>query len=226
MTESQILASWTANAAAWTQAVRNREIESRVRATDAAAIAAVVDRRPRTVLDLGCGEGWLSHALAERGLDVLGVDAIPALIDQAKAQAQAQGKAAFEAVDYQQIIDSGLDGRRFDVVVCNFALFGEDSVPRLLKRIPDLLAHGGAFVIQTLHPVIAGGDAPYVDGWRKGSWAGFSDAFTDPAPWYFRTLGTWIAALRDAGLSLAGMREPVDPRTGKPASVIFVATAS
>ncbi len=224
MTESQILASWTANAAAWTQAVRNREIESRVRATDAAAIAAVVDRRPRTVLDLGCGEGWLSHALAERGLDVLGVDAIPALIDQAKAQAQ--GKAAFEAVDYQQIIDSGLDGRRFDVVVCNFALFGEDSVPRLLKRIPDLLAHGGAFVIQTLHPVIAGGDAPYVDGWRKGSWAGFSDAFTDPAPWYFRTLGTWIAALRDAGLSLAGMREPVDPRTGKPASVIFVATAS
>lgn len=222
MTESQILASWTANAAAWTKAVRNREIESRVRATDAAAIAAVVDRKPRTVLDLGCGEGWLSHALAERGFDVLGVDAIPALIEQAKTR----GRAAFEVAGYEQIIESGLGGRRFDVVVCNFALFGEDSVPRLLKRIPDLLAPGGAFIVQTLHPVIAGGDAPYVDGWRKGSWAGFSDAFTDPAPWYFRTLGTWVAALRDAGLSLAAMREPVDPKTGKPASVIFVATAS
>ncbi len=222
MTESQILASWTANAAAWAQAVRNREIESRVRATDAAAIAAVVDRKPRTVLDLGCGEGWLSHALAERGFDVLGVDAIPALIEQAKTQ----GKAAFEVASYERIIESGLGGRRFDVVICNFALFGEDSVPRLLKRIPDLLAPGGAFIIQTLHPVIAGGDAPYADGWRKGSWAGFSDAFTDPAPWYFRTLGSWIAMLREAGLALAAMQEPVDPKTGKPASVIFVSTAS
>ena len=222
MTESQILASWTANAAAWAQAVRNREIESRVRATDAAAIAAVVDRKPRTVLDLGCGEGWLSHALAERGFDVLGVDAIPALIEQAKTQ----GKAAFEVASYERIIESGLGGRRFDVVICNFALFGEDSVPRLLKRIPDLLAPGGAFIIQTLHPVIAGGDARYADGWRKGSWAGFSDAFTDPAPWYFRTLGSWIAMLREAGLALAAMQEPVDPKTGKPASVIFVSTAS
>ena len=222
MTESQILASWTANAAAWAQAVRNREIESRVRATDAAAIAAVVDRKPRTVLDLGCGEGWLSHALAERGFDVLGVDAIPALIEQAKTQ----GKAAFEVASYERIIESGLGGRRFDVVICNFALFGEDSVPRLLKRIPDLLAPGGAFIIQTLHPVIAGGDAPYADGWRKGSWAGFSDAFTDPAPWYFRTRGSWIAMLREAGRALAAMQEPVDPKTGKPASVIFVSTAS
>ena len=73
--------------------------------------------------------------------------------------------------------------------------------------------------------MIALGDQPYADGWRKGSWAGFSDAFTDPAPWYFRTLGTWIAVLHDAGLALVEMREPVDPKTGRPASVIFVAKA-
>ena len=66
MSESHILQSWTANAAAWTKAVRNREIESRVRATDAAVIAAVADQKPRTVLDLGCGEGWLAHALEQQ----------------------------------------------------------------------------------------------------------------------------------------------------------------
>lgn len=219
MTESHILASWAANAAAWTEAVRNREIESRVRATDAAVLAAVVDRRPRTVLDLGCGEGWLANELAGRGFEVLGVDAIAALIERARGG----GKAAFEVAGYRQIAESGLGGRRFDLVVCNFALFGEESVPSLIRRIPDLLSPGGAFVVQTLHPVVASGDQPYADGWRKGSWAGFSDAFTDPAPWYFRTLGTWVAMLRDAGLALVEMREPVDSKTGKPASVIFVA---
>lgn len=221
MSESHILQSWTANAAAWTKAVRNREIPSRVRATDAAIVAAVDDLKPRTVLDLGCGEGWLAHALAERGYDVLGVDAIPALIEQAKTK----GKAAFEVAGYEQITESGLGGRRFDAVVINFALFGEDSVPKLLRRMPDLLKPGGRLVIQTLHPVVANGDQIYADGWRKGSWAGFSDAFTDPAPWYFRTLGTWVTMIGASGLAIDEMREPVDPQTGKPASVIFIAKA-
>ncbi|MBL8689129.1 MAG: class I SAM-dependent methyltransferase [Rhodospirillaceae bacterium] len=201
--------------------MRNREIPSRVRATDAAIVAAVDDLKPRTVLDLGCGEGWLAHALAERGYDVLGVDAIPALIEQAKTK----GKAAFEVAGYEQITESGLGGRRFDAVVINFALFGEDSVPKLLRRMPDLLKPGGRLVIQTLHPVVANGDQIYADGWRKGSWAGFSDAFTDPAPWYFRTLGTWVTMIGASGLAIDEMREPVDPQTGKPASVIFIAKA-
>ena len=221
MSESHILQSWTANAAAWTKAVRNREIPSRVRATDAAIVAAVDDLKPRTVLDLGCGEGWLAHALAERDYDVLGVDAIPALIEQAKTK----GKAAFEVAGYEQITESGLGGRRFDAVVINFALFGENSVPKLLRRMPDLLKPGGRLVIQTLHPVVANGDHIYADGWRKGSWAGFSDAFTDPAPWYFRTLGTWVTMIGASGLAIDEMREPVDPQTGKPASVIFIAKA-
>jgi 2-polyprenyl-3-methyl-5-hydroxy-6-metoxy-1,4-benzoquinol methylase len=221
VSETHILQSWTANAAAWTKAVRNREIPSRVRATDAAIVAAVDDMKPRTVLDLGCGEGWLAHALAERGYDVLGVDAIPALIEQAKTK----GKAAFEVAGYEQITDLGLGGRRFDAVVINFALFGEDSVPKLLRRIPDLMKPDGRLVIQTLHPVVANGDQIYADGWRKGSWAGFSDAFTDPAPWYFRTLGTWVTMIGASGLAIDEMREPVDPQTGKPASVIFIAKA-
>jgi hypothetical protein len=45
-----------------------------------------------------------------------------------------------------------------------------------------------SFIIQTLHPLIACGDFSYQDAWREGSWAGFSDDFTDLAPWYFRTL--------------------------------------
>lgn len=222
MSESHILSSWATNAAAWTQAVRNREIESRVRATDAAAISAVLDRKPRTVLDLGCGEGWLANDLAGRGFEVLGVDAIPALIERAREG----GKARFEIAGYQEIAESGLRGRRFDLIICNFALFGEESVPKLLKRIPDLLAPGGSFVVQTLHPVVANGEQPYADGWRKGSWAGFSDAFSDPAPWYFRTLATWVTMFPAAGLKLVEMREPVDPRTSKPASVIFVTQAA
>ena len=54
--ERHILASWHANADAWTRAVRERAIPSRVAVTDNAIVAAVRVCAPRTVLDVGCGE--------------------------------------------------------------------------------------------------------------------------------------------------------------------------
>jgi hypothetical protein len=69
---------------------------------------------------------------------------------------------------------------------------------------------------------VACGDAPYRDGWREGSWDGFNAGFTDPPPWYFRTLGSWVKLYGDHGLQLREVREPVHPKTGKPVSLILV----
>jgi hypothetical protein len=74
-----------------------------------------------------------------------------------------------------------------------------------------------------LHPHIACGDAPYADGWRSGSWAGFGSEFTDPAPWYFRTVASWVRLFFDSGLTLIELLEPLHPESNKPASIVFVA---
>ncbi|MEA2569665.1 MAG: hypothetical protein QOI24_1666 [Acidobacteriota bacterium] len=58
--------SWVANAAAWSDAVRQGKIGSRRVATDAAIIDAVTSLNPQRVLDLGCGEGWLTRELCSR----------------------------------------------------------------------------------------------------------------------------------------------------------------
>lgn len=76
--------------------------------------------------------------------------------------------------------------------------------------------------MQTVHPLMACGDAPYADGWRDGSWAGFSSAFTDPAPWFFRTVSSWLALFEEHGLRVVEMREPLHPDSGKPVSLILV----
>lgn len=43
-------------------------------------VEAVCARHPRTAIDLGCGEGWLVRALASQHIDVLGIDAVQALL--------------------------------------------------------------------------------------------------------------------------------------------------
>ena len=85
--EARILESWHRNADAWSAAVRERRIESRALATDQAITEAVLGRAPRSVLDIGCGEGWLARALAARGIQVLGIDANPVLTARARAGA-------------------------------------------------------------------------------------------------------------------------------------------
>lgn len=72
-----------------------------------------------SVLDVGCGAGHNAIFLASKGLDVLGIDRVPAAIEKAKVNADAAGiKAEFKVHDalelaklkkkFDTILDSGL----------------------------------------------------------------------------------------------------------------------
>jgi len=216
--DSRIVESWRRNAAPWTTAVRTNQIASRTLVTNAAVVKAVLSRSPRTVLDIGCGEGWLSRALSTHGISSIGVDVVPALIEQARKA----GGGDFRVASYEEIAAGTLDVKA-DVAVANFSLIGKESVEGIVRRAPSLINSRGSLVIQTLHPVAACGDEPYMDGWRRGSWVGFSEDFSDPAPWYFRTIESWVTLIGDSGFHLVEMREPLHPDTQRPASVIFIA---
>lgn len=217
--DRQIVESWHKNVAPWVQAVRDRQIASREAVTNQAILDTILAQAPRSLLDLGCGEGWLVRAAAAKGIAAVGIDAIPALV----AAAQTAGGGKFRVMDYEAIAAGEL-ALTVDAVVCNFALFGEAIVEQLFRAIPALLTADGVLIVQTLHPVVACGDLPYQDGWRTGSWAGFSAAFTDPPPWYFRTIASWIELLHRCGFRLQALHEPLHPHTGRPASLIVVAS--
>jgi len=221
LSDAKIVDSWGRNAAPWTTAVRGQQIESRRLVTDRAIVEAALARSPRSVLDIGCGEGWLARALAASGIEVIGIDAISALIEQARQA----GGGDFRVMSYEDVAAGELK-LSVDAAVCNFALLGNESVAGLFGVARSLLKPHGMFLVQTLHPVIACGDHPYQDGWRAGSWAGFSADFNDAAPWYFRTMESWIRLFQEHGLRLLEIREPLHPQTQKPASVIFMAQAA
>jgi SAM-dependent methyltransferase len=213
----ELQASWRDNAAAWTEAVRARAIESRRVATDAAIVHAALARRPVRTLDLGCGEGWLVRALAEHGLAAVGVDGSAPLIE---AAAKAGG-GTFLCLGYDDIIgDPARCGHGFDLVVANFALLEERLVP-LFAALRRIMTADGTLLIQTVHPLNVA--PPYRDGWRVEDFRGFGDAAWTPMPWYFRTLASWVAALRDGGFALRDLAEPAHPDDGRPLSLLMAA---
>lgn len=223
--ERELVASWRANASPWISAVRERQISSRELGTNQAILDAIEAGQPRRVLDLGCGEGWLVRALAARGIDAIGVDGSPALIEAARSAG-----GHYLCLDYGEL--TALDSNQLDelgpidLAVANFALLGRDiqtplrASARVLGARPRGLRR---LLIQTLHPIVAG--PPYRAGWRREDFAAFEAAADEwaPMPWYFRPLGGWIQALREAGFVIEGLREPLHPESGLPLSLVIEA---
>jgi 2-polyprenyl-3-methyl-5-hydroxy-6-metoxy-1,4-benzoquinol methylase len=225
--EDEILRSWHINASPWSRAIRSASIVSRELVTNRAILEAVgsisaaqstAKRESLRVLDVGCGEGWLTRALGSQGMRALGIDAVPELV----AAAQKSGGGNFQVLDYAAIARGQWRAGPFDVAVCNFSLLGDQSVESLIAGLAAYLAHSGYLIIQTLHPVAACGNAPYQDGWRAGNWCGFSSDFSDPAPWYFRTIETWRSLLQRSGFDLVETREPKAATAIVPASIIWI----
>ncbi|MVW87156.1 class I SAM-dependent methyltransferase [Pseudomonas sp. PB101] len=215
--ESTLLDSWHHNARAWIDAIRTGSIESRLKVTDQAILLAVLGRQPERVLDLGCGEGWLLRALADRGIEAVGVDGDATLVEAARAA----GAAPVHLASYEHLADTQVDiGRDYNLICANFALLHQDIIP-LLAAMNSLLAPGGALLIQTPHPwAAAAGD--YQDGWREETFSAFEGQW-QPMPWYFRTLSSWLNALDMAGFTLAALQEPQHPQSPVPQSLLLVA---
>ncbi len=212
--QERLTRSWQSNAEGWTRTVREGRIESRRLATDAAIVAAAQALHPQRVLDIGCGEGWLCRALEAPGVEMVGVDACATLI----ASAQAMGAGQYHVCRHADLAGAGLG--KFDLLLCNFALLDEHlQLP--LQSWRDLLRPGGRLLIQTVHPYSTG--EVYEDGWRLERFEGFGEGFPEAMPWYFRTLESWLALLADTGWRLEHRQEPLNPLTGKPASLLLQA---
>ena len=194
-----ILTSWAVNAKKWIKTIENNEIESRRLVTNTAILKSIFQCTPKSVLDIGCGEGWLVHTLAKRQIMAVGVDGTPALIEQAKAKKKGQ----FYTKTYSALTKGvAFEGMPFDVISINFALFENKKTVRLIKKLPDYLAPNGTIIIQTLHPFSLPTDVQYKSAWRKDSWKGLKRKFTQPHRWYFRTLEDWVNLFQKANLTI------------------------
>ena len=211
--------SWVHNAANWAGAVRGRRIARRRAGTDDAIVGAIVERRPARVLDVGCGEGWLvRRVVAAAGCVAMGIDGSAPLIAAAEA---ADPEGRYGVLPYDELIrEPAAVGTDFDVIVCNYALFGADAAV-LLGALGHLLTPDGAVVIQTPHPCFQTPATVYQDGWRTETFAAFEGGDWQPMPWFFRTLESWLAVIGSAGLRVLDLAEPRAAADGPPLSLLL-----
>jgi SAM-dependent methyltransferase len=127
-----------------TPAPRRLPVEKWSRPVDRGDLALIGDCRGET-LDVGCGPGRMTRALAERGHAVLGIDVVP----EAVRLTRARGAAALLRDVFDPVPGEG----RWATVLLADGNVGIGGDPRaLLLRARTLLAPGGRVVLDVAAP--------------------------------------------------------------------------
>ncbi len=177
------------------------------------------DLQARRVLDLGCGDGWLSDLLHQRGAQVRGVDGSERLLALARERNP--------SIDFMQWdLAQGLPAHLgcFDRIVSTMVLMDIPDLTRLFCDLRTALTAEGRLLFTILHPCFYG-YKPHYDA-TAGEWYRKVTNYQAPQTWrvesfgghnhYHRNLTYYTELLRSNGFAITRLYEPewdpgVDP---------------
>lgn len=116
---------------------------------------------PLHILELGCGSGRLLLPLCRDGHTVIGVDRSAAMLRQCQARlsrfnTRARARVHIIQGDFRCLPLADLADARFPLVICPFNaflhLYTREDVERFLAEVKRLLAPGGLFAFDIVHP--------------------------------------------------------------------------
>jgi trans-aconitate methyltransferase len=169
------------------------------------------DLRGRHVLDLGCGDGWLSQLLHKAGANVLGIDGSDQLLKHARSRT-----SQIEFVQADLALGIPPQNRKFDRIVSTAVLMDIPVLDQLFSDIRKLLTDIGRFIFVILHPCffryrihfdevaqvwyrkVTNYQAPQV--WRIEDFGGHNH--------YHRNLTYYADLLRTNGMAITRLYEP------------------
>lgn len=213
--EGEVREFWNRVAADWQRQVgtdgdRNRRLNS-----DPVLWDFTGEVRGQKVLDAGCGTGYLTRKLADRGAQVVGVDLSEKMVEIARAASPALDFR----VDSVTALDSLADGA-FDLLVSNYVLMDVPDLGETMRSFARVLRPGGAAVVIFSHPCFPQSrrsegpgplssyrwEKPYFDARRMVDppWAHFTSEFI----WFHRPLSDYWKAFQNAGFNVARFEEP------------------
>lgn len=159
-------------------------------------VRGLIDDLPEgRVLDAACGTGRHTAYLVEAGRDVVGADAVAAMLDKARAKLP---EVEFVQADLTEL---PFEDESFAGIVCGLAYSHLEDLGPATRELTRVLRPGGRMIVSAPHPFIT-----TVLGWRAPVFD--ADGNGSEVPEYGNSHGEYVAAFANAGLTIRQCVEP------------------
>lgn len=192
-------------------------------ARDALLAALPPDLSGARVVDLGCGEGMVTRAVAARGATVVGIDPTQRLVEHARAMEENEPLGVTYTVDDGATLATLADGSA-DWVTAGLSLNNVPDLDAAIRSVRRVLVPGGRLVFTVPHPCFEAPHAGWVEaegGVRRrlvgdylaeGFWRSANPDGVRRAGNQHRTLSAYLMALIDHGFVVEVAAEPAPDR--------------
>jgi len=216
---------WESNSEGWIESARFGDGDpNRLFVIDPALWSLLGDVSGLSVLDAGCGNGYLTRLLATKGANVTGMDYSRTFIDYCtKVEVEMNLGCKFLEASVTDMKE--VESKSFDIVVSNVVLVDVLDYKTAFKEIARVLKDDGRFIWSNTHPIFGrsatGGDFRFPRDSRRNEsrYLKMIDRYfdsggelvawwTSPTWQFIRTLEEYSKALKDAGLVISEIVEP------------------
>ncbi len=106
-----------------------------------------IDKEESLILDVGCGNGLISHHLGALGFKIHGIDISQKAIDRANSLNKSTNVSFF----CKSAEDLKAEGQLYDAIICSEVLEHLDNPVKLLKELHKLLKDSGVLIVTVPH---------------------------------------------------------------------------
>jgi ubiquinone/menaquinone biosynthesis C-methylase UbiE len=230
MDERENARHWEENAGEWTRLVRLGYDRARDHVNNPSFFAMLPDVHGQHGLDVGCGEGYNTRLVADRGARMTALDIAWGMV-RATAEHERVEPRGIRVVRASGTALPFVDGS-FEFVVAFMSLQDMPAHDQVFAELRRVLAPGGFLQFSTLHPCFGRAPCEWVDGadgrrrgrivsqyfreldgaveeWTFG--AARRDGLTTVPfriPVFSGTLSAWLNRVADAGFTIERVAEP------------------